>query len=58
MASARVDGYQVHVLDYGLGPLLTEPGIQLAASQIYRLVVEKPERLSLKTLMALLDILD
>ncbi|MFL6119669.1 helix-turn-helix domain-containing protein [Actinophytocola sp.] len=41
-----------------LGPLLVERGIQLSASQIYRLVVEKPERLSLKTLMALLDILD
>ncbi|MFF9074662.1 helix-turn-helix domain-containing protein [Streptomyces sp. NPDC014872] len=41
---------------------LTEPleerGIQLSSSQIYRLVVERPERLSLKILMALLDILD
>ncbi|MGH9258488.1 MAG: helix-turn-helix domain-containing protein, partial [Acidimicrobiales bacterium] len=27
-------------------------------SQVYRLVVERPERLSLKILMALLDILD
>ncbi|MDM4778716.1 MULTISPECIES: helix-turn-helix transcriptional regulator [unclassified Micromonospora] len=38
------------------GPL-TERGIDLSASQVYRLVVEKPERLSLRTLMALLDIL-
>lgn len=33
-------------------------GIHLSASQVYRLVVERPERLSLKILMALLDILD
>jgi DNA-binding Xre family transcriptional regulator len=40
---------------------LTEPlaqrGIHLSSSQVYRLVVERPERLSLKVLMALLDIL-
>ncbi|KOV84628.1 helix-turn-helix transcriptional regulator [Nocardia sp. NRRL S-836] len=40
-----------------LRPLLAERGIDLSASQIYRLVVDKPERLSLKTLVALLDIL-
>lgn len=39
------------------GPL-AERGIHLSSSQIYRLVVERPERLSLKILMALLDILD
>ena len=39
------------------GPL-AERGIQLSSSQVYRLVVERPERLSLKVLMALLDILD
>ena len=33
-------------------------GITLSASQVYRLVVERPERLSLKILMALIDILD
>jgi DNA-binding Xre family transcriptional regulator len=32
--------------------------ITLSSSQVYRLVVERPERLSLKILMALLDILD
>lgn len=37
---------------------LAERGIRLSASQAYRLVVERPERLSLKILMALLDILD
>jgi DNA-binding Xre family transcriptional regulator len=37
---------------------LAERGIQLSPSQVYRLVVERPERLSLKVLMALLDILD
>ncbi|MFB7938011.1 helix-turn-helix domain-containing protein [Streptomyces sp. NPDC056049] len=40
-----------------LRPLLAERGIDLSASQVYRLVVERPERLSLTTLMALLDIL-
>jgi DNA-binding Xre family transcriptional regulator len=37
---------------------LTARGITLSSSQIYRLVTERPERLSLKILMALLDILD
>ncbi|RVX41510.1 DNA-binding Xre family transcriptional regulator [Nonomuraea polychroma] len=41
-----------------LRPLLAERGIDLSPSQVYRLVAEKPERLSLRTLMALLDILD
>lgn len=39
------------------GPLAAR-GIRLSSSQVYRLVVERPERLSLKILMALLDILD
>ncbi|MCX5402433.1 helix-turn-helix transcriptional regulator [Streptomyces sp. NBC_00335] len=37
---------------------LEKRGISLSSSQVYRLVVERPERLSLKILMALLDILD
>jgi DNA-binding Xre family transcriptional regulator len=37
---------------------LEQRGITLSSSQVYRLVVERPERLSLKVLMALLDILD
>lgn len=40
-----------------LGPL-AKRGIRLSSSQVYRLVVERPERLSLKILIALLDILD
>ncbi|ABW12072.1 putative transcriptional regulator, XRE family [Parafrankia sp. EAN1pec] len=40
-----------------LGPLLAQRGIVLSPSQVYRLVTDKPERLSLRTLMALLDIL-
>ena len=40
-----------------LGPL-AQRGIRLSSSQVYRLVTERPERLSLKVLMALLDILD
>jgi DNA-binding Xre family transcriptional regulator len=37
---------------------LAARGITLSSSQVYRLVVERPERLSLKILMALLDILE
>lgn len=40
-----------------IGPL-AERRIRLSSSQVYRLVAERPERLSLKVLMALLDILD
>src|SRR6478609_9880877 len=40
-----------------MGPLLADRGIRLSSSQVYRLVTEKPERLNLKVLMALLDIL-
>ena len=37
---------------------LARRGIRLSSSQVYRLVTDRPERLSLKVLMALLDILD
>jgi DNA-binding Xre family transcriptional regulator len=40
-----------------IGPL-AERQIRLSSSLVYRLVTERPERLSLKVLMALLDILD
>jgi len=40
-----------------IGPL-ADRGIALSSSQVYRLVTDRPERLSLKILMALLDILD
>lgn len=40
-----------------LQPLLAERGISLSAAQVYRLVAQTPERLSLPTLMALCDIL-
>lgn len=40
-----------------LQPRLAERGISLSDSQVYRLVTDKPERLNLKVLMALLDIL-
>ncbi len=40
-----------------IGPLAGRE-IRLSSSQVYRLVTERPERLSLKILMALLDILD
>ena len=41
-----------------LVPLLRERGVELSASQVYRLVTDKPERLSIKVLIALCDILD
>src|SRR5919109_2607963 len=40
-----------------LAPLLVERGIDLSSTQVYRLVTQTPERLSLRTLMALCDIL-
>src|SRR5258708_21889351 len=40
-----------------IGPL-AQREITLSSSQVYRLVTERPERLSLTILMALLDILD
>lgn len=41
-----------------LAPLLVERGIDLSATQVYRLVTQVPERLSLRTLMALCDALE
>lgn len=40
-----------------LGPLLAERGVVLSREQVYRLVAGTPERLSLRTLAALCDIL-
>jgi DNA-binding Xre family transcriptional regulator len=40
-----------------MGPLLAERGIILSREQVYRLVVGIPERLNLRTLAALCDIL-
>lgn len=40
-----------------LRPLLAEHGVNLSASQVYRLVTERPERLSVATLAALVSIL-
>lgn len=39
-----------------LVPLLAERGVELSASQVFRLVTQPPERLSLRTLSALCDI--
>ncbi len=41
-----------------LVPLLSERGITLSAVQVWRLVTQTPERLSLPVLAALCDILD
>lgn len=41
-----------------LAPLLEARGISLSPAQVYRLVTQTPERLSLRTLMAICDALD
>ncbi|MET9317871.1 helix-turn-helix transcriptional regulator [Kribbella sp. NPDC003505] len=41
-----------------LTPLLRERGVNLSPAQVYRLVTDMPERLSVKTLVALCDIFD
>jgi DNA-binding Xre family transcriptional regulator len=41
-----------------LGPRLAEHGVRLSDSQVWRLVTGKPERLNLRTLVALCRILD
>jgi hypothetical protein len=41
-----------------LAPLLAERGIHLSTSQVYRLAAEKPERLNMHVLVALMDIFD
>lgn len=41
-----------------LRPLLLERGVELSPAQVHRLVTQTPERLSLRTLMALCDALD
>lgn len=41
-----------------LVPLLRERGIDLSTSQVYRLAAEKPERLNMHVLVALMDIFD
>ena len=41
-----------------LAPLLAERGIELSSTQVYRLVTQTPERLSLRILMALCDALE
>lgn len=61
-------GYQWHLrklmADAGmfqtseLGPLLAERGVHLSREQVYRLVTQPPQRLSMDTLAALCDILD
>lgn len=41
-----------------LVPLLADRGVELSREQVYRLVVRVPERLNLRALAALCDILD
>jgi DNA-binding Xre family transcriptional regulator len=41
-----------------LVPLLAERGIQLSREQVFRLVTQPPQRLSMDTLAALCDILE
>jgi DNA-binding Xre family transcriptional regulator len=65
---SRVMGYRWHLrlkmaergmfATTGLRPLLAGRGVVLSREQVYRLVTGVPERLSLRTLAALCDILD
>ena len=67
MVAKRALGYQWHLRQRmaeqsmfattDLIPLLAERGVVLSSVQIYRLVVQKPERLNLQVLVALCDIL-
>lgn len=67
-SSQRLLGYDWHLRQLmakaemfsttDLIPLLADRGIELSAAQVYRLVTGTPERLSLRTLVALCDILD
>ncbi|QZZ30642.1 helix-turn-helix domain-containing protein [Streptomyces sp. ST1015] len=41
-----------------LGPLLAERGVHLSREQVFRLVTQPPQRLSMDTLAALCDILE
>jgi DNA-binding Xre family transcriptional regulator len=64
---ARTIGYRWHLRRLMAGrdmyattdlrPLLAERGVVLSREQVYRLVAQTPERLSLVTLAALCDIL-
>jgi DNA-binding Xre family transcriptional regulator len=64
----RKMGYRWHLrklmADHGmfqtseLVPLLAERGVHLSREQVYRLVTQPPQRLSLDTLVALCDILE
>jgi DNA-binding Xre family transcriptional regulator len=64
----RTVGYQWHLAELmarhglhnttDLSAHLTERGIQLSPSQVYRLVTQRPERVSLKLVAALCDIFD
>ena len=58
VAAARGDGGSRAVADDGPAPLLAERGIELSSTQVYRLVTQTPERLSLRILMALCDALE
>jgi DNA-binding Xre family transcriptional regulator len=63
----RKMGYQWHLrqkmAEHGmfqtseLGPLLAERGVHLSREQVYRMVTQPPQRLSMDTLAALCDIL-
>jgi len=58
VAPAAGDGQPRHVRHHRPDRTAGQRGIHLSSSQVWRLVTERPERLSLKVLMALLDILD
>ena len=58
MAAAGGDGRRRAVQRVDLEPLLADRGITLSSVQVWRLVTQTPERLSLPVLAALCDIFD
>jgi DNA-binding Xre family transcriptional regulator len=57
VAAAAADGPTGIYTAAELSPYLAEHGVRLSASQVWRLVTGKPERLNLHTLMVLCEIL-
>lgn len=58
MAPAASNGQPRHVQTSDLVPLLAKRGVHLSREQVFRLVTQLPQRLSMDTLAALCDILD
>lgn len=56
LAPGGVDGCGWHAQQHRSSALLRERGIDLSASQVYRLVAGQPERVSLQVMAAICDV--